>query len=437
VDIDSVVFDVYPRSTDGYNTIEWHDTGGVLRGDSYYSSGGTVVVVRGRNTGGVPVSFNLKDSEATSQITLGTTGTILVSAQTLFSVAGPSEISVPGTGDNVLVLKTPTSSTSDFLQLLRNGVKKVSFDKDYALNFGFNSTDGINQAKITAFGTGTIGSTAVGELLLQMSNDFFGGASMKITNRSNANGITFILLPQDTTNIRLIDFILSHPGGSRNIRLEGRTGECHFGVAQEWQFGSPGSTSPHLYSSEYGLMVKKFSTLTTTIEPILRLRHRSSNAPNAGFGSRINFQLKTSTTENKDAADIDVSWDVATEGSQDARMVFKVYGVTTAYEVIRIQADRLNTKAKLSFFGATAVARPTAYTQNFTTATRTVNAYTTDAESSAYTGIDNAQGGTVYATVADLNSLRVAYENLRASYDNLLQVTTQMIDDFQAYGLLQ
>jgi len=76
------------------------------------------------------------------------------------------------------------------------------------------------------------------------------------------------------------------------------------------------------------------------------------------------------------------------------------------------------------------------YTQTYATAARTVNAYTTDAESGAYTGIDNAQAGTPYAQLTDLNSLRTAYENLRASYDNLLQVTTALIDDLQSTGLI-
>ena len=48
------------------------------------------------------------------------------------------------------------------------------------------------------------------------------------------------------------------------------------------------------------------------------------------------------------------------------------------------------------------------------------NAYTSDSESVAYTGIDNAQAGTPYAQVTDLNALRTAYETLRASYDDLL-----------------
>jgi hypothetical protein len=66
-----------------------------------------------------------------------------------------------------------------------------------------------------------------------------------------------------------------------------------------------------------------------------------------------------------------------------------------------------STTQKLGFWNATPVVQ------------QATNAYTSDAESSAYTGIDNLQAGTVYATVADLNTLRVAYDNLRASYDDL------------------
>lgn len=80
-------------------------------------------------------------------------------------------------------------------------------------------------------------------------------------------------------------------------------------------------------------------------------------------------------------------------------------------------------------------ATQSAYTQTFSTAARTVNAYTSDTESGAYTGIDNLQAGNVYASVADLNQLRVAYETLRASYDNVMQVVNALIDDHQAFGI--
>jgi len=66
------------------------------------------------------------------------------------------------------------------------------------------------------------------------------------------------------------------------------------------------------------------------------------------------------------------------------------------------------TAQKLGFWNATPIVQPI------------TNAYTSDPESEAYLGIDNTQGGSVYAQVTDLNILRVAYDTLRASYDNLL-----------------
>lgn len=45
-------------------------------------------------------------------------------------------------------------------------------------------------------------------------------------------------------------------------------------------------------------------------------------------------------------------------------------------------------------------------------------AYTADPESVAYTGQASGVAGTTYAKVADLNALRVAYENLRAGYED-------------------
>ena len=46
--------------------------------------------------------------------------------------------------------------------------------------------------------------------------------------------------------------------------------------------------------------------------------------------------------------------------------------------------------------------------------------YTQDAEATAYTGIATGVGGTPYATVADLNALRVAYETQRAAWERLI-----------------
>lgn len=92
---------------------------------------------------------------------------------------------------------------------------------------------------------------------------------------------------------------------------------------------------------------------------------------------------------------------------------------------------------KLAFFGATLQSRAAALTQTYSTADRTLSAYTPDAESGAYTGIDNAQGGTPYAQLTDLNALRAAVENLRAFVEDLAQHHNAVVDDLQAYGLEQ
>lgn len=94
------------------------------------------------------------------------------------------------------------------------------------------------------------------------------------------------------------------------------------------------------------------------------------------------------------------------------------------------------TTEKLGFWNATPVVRPSAYTQTFATADKTIAAYTSDPESSAYTGIDNAQPGTVYATVADLNLLRAAYENLRTMAEDVQQGLNAVIDDLQTVGMV-
>lgn len=93
-----------------------------------------------------------------------------------------------------------------------------------------------------------------------------------------------------------------------------------------------------------------------------------------------------------------------------------------------------DTGQKIGVWNATPVARPSAYTQTYATADKTLAAYTADTESSAYTGIDNAQGGTPYAQLTDLNALRVAYENLRAFTEDLAQFVNAQVDDMQTIG---
>lgn len=132
-----------------------------------------------------------------------------------------------------------------------------------------------------------------------------------------------------------------------------------------------------------------------------------------GFGVGQSFYAETATDgTNQQQGLISTSWIDATNASRKAKMSLSAYD-TAARLGIEIEAS--GTAVKLGFFGGT------------TAVQQALNAYTSDGEGAAYTGIDNAQAGTVYATVVDLNQLRVAYETLRASYDDLrtkLQTST-------------
>ena len=86
----------------------------------------------------------------------------------------------------------------------------------------------------------------------------------------------------------------------------------------------------------------------------------------------------------------------------------------------------------VGFYGVTPVTRPTAYTQTYSTADKTLAAYTPDVENAAYTGAADSE-----AKLADLNALRVAYENLRAFTEDLAQQHNSLLDDLQALGLIQ
>jgi hypothetical protein len=155
------------------------------------------------------------------------------------------------------------------------------------------------------------------------------------------------------------------------------------------------------------------------ISSILGLNALGSGA--AGDGGLINMAGKSSTTAAIQMAQIDWQWATATHASRKARLTISAFD-TAIREGLRIEAS--GSAPMIGFLGAAAVARPAAYTQTYSTATRTINPTSTG----AFTGIDNAQAGAVYAKVADLNTLRT--DLLSA-----IQAVNQIIDDLQAYGL--
>lgn len=143
----------------------------------------------------------------------------------------------------------------------------------------------------------------------------------------------------------------------------------------------------------------------------LELASSTSSTGGIGFGTDTNLYRSAANTLKTD----------------DSLIISAALTVTTAFA-------HLGTTA--GFFNATPVTKPTAYTQTYATADKTISAYTSDTESVAYTGIDNAQAGTPYAQLTDINALRVAYENLRAFSEDTTQALNSLIDDLQSLGLV-
>lgn len=80
-------------------------------------------------------------------------------------------------------------------------------------------------------------------------------------------------------------------------------------------------------------------------------------------------------------------------------------------------------------FAAIGAATGLTLVQTYATTGTTLAAYTPDDESAAYTGAADSE-----AKLADLNALRTAVENLRASHESLLKCFNALVDALQTRG---
>jgi hypothetical protein len=93
---------------------------------------------------------------------------------------------------------------------------------------------------------------------------------------------------------------------------------------------------------------------TNAVSAIQTLGVNSTGTAAAGFGSEVLWKLESSTTNDTNAAAIDVLWATATHASRKARMTLNVYD-TAVREAIRIEAS--GTAAMIGLYGVAAVAQ--------------------------------------------------------------------------------
>lgn len=93
-----------------------------------------------------------------------------------------------------------------------------------------------------------------------------------------------------------------------------------------------------------------------------------------------------------------------------------------------------HTGTTAGFYSATPIVRPSAYTQTYSTATRTHD--TPVAAQPASTAATNVTPFG-YTTATQANAIKEACRDLVTDMANVKQVLNQVIDDLQALGLLQ
>lgn len=314
----------------------------------------------------------------------GGTYTLPATSQTLAGLAVTGQTFTTAQKINV------NSTTAFFVE--QDGVKDNVFVVDTALGYV-----GINRVPLLAL-------------------DIVGGASGHAFRVRAADGYGFVMRnPADTQD--LMAFAGGSTSGALKLYYNGTLVSQISSYPDQLYFCI--NTTNFAIGVTAGLEklhVVKTTTTTNAVLTAQRIEARVSTAATGGttgFGVGQTFYAETATDGTyQQQAQIAALWTDSTNATRKAKLRLSSYDTA---QRIGLEIEASGTAVKLGFFGGT------------TAVQQVLAAYTSDGEGAAYTGIDNLQVGTVYATVADLNQLRVAYETLRASYDDLrtkLQTST-------------
>lgn len=149
-------------------------------------------------------------------------------------------------------------------------------------------------------------------------------------------------------------YVLNIGTGTDNSALYGYAtgGPGLHAFSQNW-YGAyiHAGTYPALYllsgAASAGIFERGGSN-TNTAGEILNLLSNTSGTPAAGYGSRILWQLKSSTTEDQNAAAMDTIWTTATHASRTAALVWYLVNNGAALaEYMRLSPSALQVKPLL------------------------------------------------------------------------------------------
>lgn len=278
------------------------------------------------------------------------------------------------------------------------------------------------------------GSIAYTKLSAMTSANF---ASL-ISDETGTGSVVFSDSPAFTTTITTPRVAST---GTLNLVSSGAFGEVDF-YNDATLLGGIGTTS-----ATFNVLAQFFVTnaVTNAISESMWLAHASSGTPAAGFGTSIGAYLESSTTPGRLVGHLQWKWDVATDATRASAGDLTAYYITTERTCLSWKAN--STVPMIGFLGTAPIAKPTAYTQTYATASRTMPAQTAAA-------LTNNTGGTITTTLAAITagaaysqadmtavknalaSLADQFNKLRTDHLGTTQVSNSLVDDGQAYGLL-
>lgn len=150
----------------------------------------------------------------------------------------------------------------------------------------------------------------------------------------------------------------------------------------------------------------------------LRARGESlSNTPTTGFGDALLWTLKSSTTNDQNAARIYTAWYEATHAIRKAELVFAAYDYNGEREGLRIRAN--GSAPAIAFYGGTPRTRAAALTAQLTTITYTAPT-TPDYDIQDFIDVaGDGSKGYAFASRDEANTLLAVIANLQARVQEL------------------
>lgn len=128
------------------------------------------------------------------------------------------------------------------------------------------------------------------------------------------------------------------------------------------------TTAATIYGAGTHSLTDATTNAAVTVESLIK-NVTGAGVGAAGLGPRLVFGAESSTTVDTTQADITATWTDATHATRKTRLALSAWDSAAAREGLRIEAD--GSVARLGFFGATAVVKPTALTTQLTTLTYT------------------------------------------------------------------